>query len=69
MLTREGAAENGDTVDIDFEGFVDGKAFEGGKADLPPGNELLFFIGFSTFRHHDYFIIGNREGMAGASEV
>ena len=28
--------------------------------DLPPGNELLFFIGFSTFRHHDYFIIGNR---------
>ena len=34
LLTREGAAENGDTVDIDFEGFVDGKAFEGGKAEL-----------------------------------
>ena len=33
MLTREGAAENGDTVDIDFEGFVDGTAFEGGKAE------------------------------------
>ena len=33
LLTREGAAENGDTVDIDFEGFVDGKAFEGGKAE------------------------------------
>lgn len=33
MLTREGAAENGDTVDIDFEGFVDGVAFEGGKAE------------------------------------
>ena len=30
LLTREGAAENGDTVDIDF---VDGKAFEGGKAE------------------------------------
>ena len=33
LLTREGTAENGDTVDIDFEGFVDGKAFEGGKAE------------------------------------
>jgi len=33
LLTREDAAENGDTVDIDFEGFVDGKAFEGGKAE------------------------------------
>ena len=33
LLTREGAAENGDTVDIDFAGFVDGKAFEGGKAE------------------------------------
>lgn len=33
LLTREGKAENGDTVDIDFEGFVDDKAFEGGKAE------------------------------------
>ena len=33
MLTREGATEDGDTVDIDFEGFVDGTAFEGGKAE------------------------------------
>ena len=33
LLTREGEAQNGDTVDIDFEGFVDGKAFEGGKAE------------------------------------
>lgn len=32
-LTREGAAENGDITDIDFEGFVDGVAFEGGKAE------------------------------------
>ena len=29
-------------------------------ANMPPENELLFFIGFSTFRHLDYFIIGNR---------
>lgn len=33
LLTREGAAENGDTVDIDFEGFVGDVAFEGGKAE------------------------------------
>ena len=33
LLTREGEAQNGDTATIDFEGFVDGKAFEGGKAE------------------------------------
>ena len=33
IVTREGKAENGDTADIDFEGFVDGVAFEGGKAE------------------------------------
>ena len=33
IVTREGAAENGDTADLDFEGFVDGEAFEGGKAE------------------------------------
>ena len=33
IITREGKAENGDTVDMDFEGFVDGVAFEGGKAE------------------------------------
>ena len=32
-LTREGAAQDGDIADIDFEGFVDGVAFEGGKAE------------------------------------
>ncbi len=30
------AAEKGDTVMLDFEGFVDGKAFEGGKAENYP---------------------------------
>lgn len=30
---EEGAAANGDVVVIDFEGFVDGEAFEGGKAE------------------------------------
>ena len=33
VVKEEGTAENGDTVVIDFEGFVDGEAFEGGKAD------------------------------------
>jgi trigger factor len=32
-VKEEGTAENGDTVVIDFEGFVDGEAFEGGKAE------------------------------------
>lgn len=31
--TREDAAQNGDIADLDFEGFVDGVAFEGGKAE------------------------------------
>ena len=31
LLTREGEAQNGDTVDIDFEGFVDGVAFEAAR--------------------------------------
>ena len=33
IVTREGKAENGDIADLDFEGFVDGVAFEGGKAE------------------------------------
>jgi len=32
-VVEEGAAQNGDIVIIDFEGYVDGEAFEGGKAD------------------------------------
>ncbi len=36
--------ENGDTTVIDFEGYVDGKAFEGGKAE---NHELV--IGSNTF--------------------
>ncbi|MED1204831.1 trigger factor [Heyndrickxia acidicola] len=33
VVREEGAAENGDTVVLDFEGFVNGEAFEGGQAD------------------------------------
>ena len=28
------AVENGDMITLDFEGFVDGEAFEGGKAQI-----------------------------------
>ena len=33
ILTREGKAENGDITDMDFEGFIDGTAFGGGKGE------------------------------------
>ncbi|WP_243386139.1 trigger factor [Bacillus kexueae] len=33
VVKEEGAVAEGDTVVIDFEGFVDGEAFEGGKAE------------------------------------
>ncbi|MEB5897576.1 trigger factor [Staphylococcus arlettae] len=34
MVVKEDAAiENGDTVNIDFDGYVDGEQFEGGQAD------------------------------------
>ena len=33
VVLEEGQAANGDVVVIDFEGFVDGEAFEGGKAE------------------------------------
>lgn len=33
VLKEDAAAENGDTVVIDFEGFKDGEAFEGGKGE------------------------------------
>ena len=32
-VLKEGAIENGDVAVIDFEGFVDGKAFDGGKSE------------------------------------
>ncbi len=33
VVKEEGQAEKGDTVVIDFEGFTDGEAFEGGKGE------------------------------------
>src|SRR5690606_36623940 len=33
VIKEDEPAEKGDTVVIDFEGFIDGEAFEGGKAE------------------------------------
>ena len=50
------AAQNGDTVTIDFEGFVDGKAFDGGKAE-----------GYALKLGSGSFIPGFEEQVAGAA--
>ena len=49
------AAQNDDKLNIDFEGFVDGEAFEGGKAE---GSDLV--IGSGSM------IPGFEEGLIGA---
>ena len=36
LVVKDGKIENGDTAIIDFEGFVDDKAFEGGKGENYP---------------------------------
>lgn len=36
LVEKDGAVENGDTAVIDFEGFLDGVAFEGGKGENYP---------------------------------
>ena len=33
VVKEDGAVENGDTVNIDFDGYVDGEQFEGGQAE------------------------------------
>ncbi|KYD10851.1 trigger factor [Heyndrickxia sporothermodurans] len=55
VLKEEGPAENGDTVVIDFEGFVNGEAFEGGKAD-----------NYSLVLGSNSFIPGFEEQLVGA---
>ena len=43
-IIKEGKIANGDIADIDFEGFIDGVAFEGGK-----GSNYSLKIGSGTF--------------------
>lgn len=54
VIKEEGAAENGDVAVIDFEGFKDGVAFEGGK-----GENYSLEIGSHSF------IPGFEEGIIG----
>ena len=44
LVTKEGKVENGNVAVIDFEGFKDGKAFDGGK-----GENYSLEIGSNTF--------------------
>lgn len=44
VVKEEGAAEEGDTAVIDFEGFTDGEAFEGGK-----GENYSLVLGSNSF--------------------
>lgn len=44
VVKEDGVVENGDTVVIDFKGFVDGEAFEGGEAQ-----NYSLVIGSGTF--------------------
>ena len=44
LVTKEGSVENGDVAIIDFEGFKDGVAFDGGK-----GENYELEIGSNTF--------------------
>lgn len=54
LVTREGKAQDGDITDIDFEGFVDGEAFDGGKGEH-----------FSLTLGSGQFIPGFEEQVAG----
>ena len=57
LKTIDRAAEKGDVVNINFEGFIDGEAFEGGKAE---NYELE--LGTNSF------IEGFEDGLIGKSE-
>lgn len=54
IITREGNAQDGDITDIDFEGFLDGVPFEGGKGEH-----------FSLTLGSGQFIPGFEEQVAG----
>ncbi len=56
LVTKDGKVENGDVAVIDFEGFVDGVAFDGGK-----GENYSLEIGSNTF------IPGFEEQLIGTS--
>lgn len=44
MVEKDGSSDNGDTVTINFEGFIDGVPFDGGK-----GDDYQLALGSNTF--------------------
>ena len=56
IQTVERAAQDGDTANIDFEGFLDGKAFDGGKGE-----------GFDLVLGSHQFVPGFEEQVVGMS--
>ncbi|KXY96075.1 MULTISPECIES: trigger factor [Bacillus cereus group] len=65
VVKEEGTVENGDTAVIDFEGFVDGEAFEGGK-----GENYSLAIGSGTFiPGFEEQVIGLKSGESKDVEV
>lgn len=65
VVKEDGAVENGDTVNLDFEGFVDGEAFEGGKAE---GYDLEIGSG-SFIPGFEEQVIGMKQGEEKDVEV
>ncbi|WP_369902439.1 trigger factor [Bacillus manliponensis] len=64
-VKEEGTVENGDTAVIDFEGFVNGEAFEGGK-----GENYSLEIGSNTFiPGFEEQLVGTKAGEAKEVEV
>lgn len=65
VVKEDGAVEDGDTVNLDFEGFVDGEAFEGGKAE---GYDLEIGSG-SFIPGFEEQVVGMRQGEEKDIEV
>ncbi|GAB2560805.1 trigger factor [Gracilibacillus alcaliphilus] len=65
VVKEEGAIEDGDTAVIDFEGFVDGEAFEGGQAD----NHSLEIGSGSFIPGFEEQLIGKKAGEETEVEV
>lgn len=57
-VTKDGAAENGDKVVIDFDGSVDGEHFDGGKAE----NYTLELGSHSFIDNFEDQIVGHKAG-------
>lgn len=58
IVEKDEPAENGDTVEIDFEGFIDGEAFAGGK-----GEDYSLELGSGTFiPGFEEQLVGTRPG-------